>query len=283
VERGPVAGTLAWLVDRYRESSAWQSLSLATRRQHENILKQVLSTAGNEPIARIDRKAIIAGRERRAATPFQARHFLATMHSLFKWAVDADHAKRDPTEGVAIKKPKTDGFVPWLEADIEKFELRWPRGTRERVMLDIFQFTGLRRGDAALLGKQHVRNGIIAINTEKTGTRVVIPMLPELERTLAAGPVGELTFIASADGATMSKEVVGNLFRAACRAAGVKKSAHGLRKLAATRAANRGATVAQLESIFGWEGGRMASHYTKSADREALAASAITKLSRNEK
>jgi hypothetical protein len=32
-----------------------------------------LETAGNEPLSRIDRKAIIAGRERRAHTPFQAR------------------------------------------------------------------------------------------------------------------------------------------------------------------------------------------------------------------
>ena len=74
--------------------------------------------------------------------------------------------------------------------------------------------------------------------------------------------------------------MVGNLFRKACRAAGIYKSAHGLRKAAATRAANSGATVAELEAIFGWEGGRMASHYTKNADRERLAAGAMSKLSR---
>ena len=36
------AGTLGWLIERYRETNAWQSLSLATRRQRENIFKQVL-------------------------------------------------------------------------------------------------------------------------------------------------------------------------------------------------------------------------------------------------
>ena len=49
------------------------------------------------------------------------------------------------------------------------------------------------------------------------------------------------------------------------------RSAHGLRKIAATRAANAGATVAQLEAIFGWNGGRMASLYTRAADRRQLA------------
>jgi hypothetical protein len=39
----------------------------------------------------------------------------------------------------------------------------------------------------------------------------------------------------------------------------VNKSAHGVRKFGATRAANNGATVAELEAIFGWIGGRMAS------------------------
>jgi integrase len=121
---------------------------------------------------------------------------------------------------------------------------------------------------------------VITIDTEKTGTRVVIPMLPELARTLKGGPIGDLAYIVTANGKPMTKEVVGNLFRAACRKAEIQKSAHGLRKSAATRLANRGATVAELEAIFGWEGGRMASLYTKSADRQTLAAGAMSKLSR---
>ncbi len=51
-----------------------------------------------------------------------------------------------------------------------------------------------------------------------------------------------------------------------------------LRKIAATRAANAGATVAQLEAIFGWSGGRMASLYTRAADRRRLAIEGMHKL-----
>lgn len=282
-DSGPANGTLGWLVAQYRASSTWLALSPATRRQRENILRQVLSTAAAQPLGRIDRRAIIDGRERRAKTPFQARHFLNTMRALFAWAVDNDLAKSDPTAGLTIKKPRTDGFEMWTEDEIARFEARWPRGTRQRVMFDLFLYTGLRRGDVAVLGKQHVTKGVIMIDTEKTGTRVTIPMLPALARTLKCGPVGDLAFVASADGQPMTKEVIGNLFRAACRAAAVNKSAHGLRKAAATRAVNNGATVAQLEAIFGWEGGRMASLYTKNADRQALARSAMTKLNRGKR
>jgi len=64
-------------------------------------------------------------------------------------------------------------------------------------------------------------------------------------------------------------------------AAGIPgKSAHGIRKAAATRAANNGATVATLEAIFGWEGGQMASLYTRAADRRALAAEHMGKPSK---
>jgi integrase len=72
-------------------------------------------------------------------------------------------------------------------------------------------------------------------------------------------------------------------FRGACKAAGEPGSAHGLRKAGATRAANGGATVAELEAIFGWNGGKMASLYTLGADRARLARRAINKLSRGEK
>ncbi len=62
------------------------------------------------------------------------------------------------------------------------------------------------------------------------------------------------------------------------REEGVKKSAHGVRKIGATRAAEAGATVAELEALFGWTGGTMASHYTKTADRKRLAQQAAEKV-----
>src|SRR6516162_4966439 len=38
-------GSLAWLIERYRETMAWTSLSEATRRQRENIFRQVVHLA----------------------------------------------------------------------------------------------------------------------------------------------------------------------------------------------------------------------------------------------
>lgn len=273
-------GTLEWLWMLHRQTDAWSRLSMATRRQRENIMRGVIKTSGNPHLSKITSKTIKAGIDRRKG--HAARHFLDTMKGLFKWATDAEHVKSDPTIGKTVVKPKTKGFPVWEEDEIIKFEKHWPRGTRERVMFDIYCYTGLRRGDAAVLGKQHIKNGVISIDTEKTGTRVTIPVLDLLQKTLDAGPTGDLTFIATKDGNGMTKESVGNAFRDACRAAGIKKSAHGLRKAAATRAANNGATEAQLEAIFGWEGGKMAALYTRTANRQKLASGGMATLERAE-
>ena len=275
------AGTLGWLTARYRETDAWQRLSLATRQRRESILKQVLATAGDKPISRITSAAIVAGRDRRK--PFEAVHFLQTMRGLFRWAVKAKLVRTDPTADIEYPVLKIKGFPIWSEEAIAAYEKRWPIGTRQRVWLDVLLYTGLRRGDAVRLGRQHVRSGVIVLKTEKTDTEVTLPILPVLSRTLEAGPCGDLNFIASADGQPLTGGSFGNAFRLACRAAGLRGlSAHGLRKVAATRAANAGATVAQLEAIFGWSGGRMAALYTKSADRRRLAAEAMHKLANDQ-
>jgi integrase len=134
-----------------------------------------------------------------------------------------------------------------------------------------------------MLGRQHVRDGVITMRTEKTGMQIVIPVLPELAEAIAATKTGDLAFIATGHGAPMTKGYLGDWFRSACRAAGVPGSAHGLRKAGATRAANNGATVAQLEAIYGWSGGGMASLYTRSADRVRLAREAMGKLGKGTK
>lgn len=243
------AESLAWLIARYRESATWQSLSIATRRQRENIFAHVIEKSGKAPFARITKAEIIAGRDRRIGTPDQARHFLDAMRGLFRWALTAQHVTPDPTDGVQNpKRKKGNGFPVWTEADA--YMAHWPFGMKERVWFDVLCFTGLRRGDCAIVGKQHIRTiidpetkeptKIINLWLEKGGhqVEVTIPLLPVLEHTLEIGPTSDLAFVCGAKGNPFAKESFGNAFSEAARAAGVKKSAHGVRKIAATRAAD---------------------------------------------
>jgi integrase len=151
-------------------------------------------------------------------------------------------------------------------------------GPDQKGWLEVLIGTGLRRGDAVVLGKQHVRDGIAIIKTEKTDTEVTIPISLELAAVLSIGPTGDLHFICNANGKPFTKESFGNAFSEACRATGIKKSAHGLRKPAAERAAHAGAAERELDAMMGWTGGRMAAHYTRGADRRRLALAGAGKL-----
>jgi integrase len=154
----------------------------------------------------------------------------------------------------------------------------------------VILYTGPRRGDAVRIGKQHeqeIRNedGTVArvaqFRTEKSGEMVTVtlPILPALQRTLEAGPTGDLAWICGARGEPLTKESFGNDFSEAARQAGIKKSAHGVRKIAATIAAENGATGKELDAIFGWvDGGRTSAIYTMEANRVRLATQSAHKL-----
>lgn len=274
--------TFGWLVDLYRESADWTKLSAATRRQRENIFSRINAAIPDLALRDIDKALIIRTRDDKRETPSEANNYLDAMRGLFNWAVDADLVRHNPSAGIKnLKRPKTGGFRQWTEEDIAAFRQKWPIGTRERLALEIFLNTGLRRGDAARLGRQHIRHGRLQIVTEKTGTLIDIPVPQDLPPVILASKTGDLVLIGNVKtGAPLRKEALGNWFRRAAVAAGVDGNCHGLRKAAAVRLAEAGATIFELNAVFGWTGTSMASLYVEKANRKRLADSAAEKLSR---
>jgi len=270
--------TLAWLVAQWRKSSDWGSKQASTRRQRENILHHVIEQSGRAPFRLIAREHIVDGRERRQATPFAANNFIKTMRALFRWALDAKLTDHDPTAEVTFIKTQTNGFLAWTIDDVARYRDRWALGTRERVALEVLLNTGLRRGDAVRLGRQHVRDGVASLRAEKTGVELFIPILPALEKALRHGPTGDLSFICGKNGRPMVKESFGNWFKTACKAAKVEGSAHGLRKLAATTIADRGGSENELQALFGWKTGDQSAVYTRNANKRRLAIQAAMRL-----
>ncbi len=145
-------------------------MSPATRKQRENIFRAVTKTAGAALLRDITEEAIREGRERRVATPHAANNFLKAMRGFFAWAiVEGKLITLDPTKGVKLlSEPNVaDGFHTWSQEGLDRYEARWPVGTRERLAFDLLLYTGLRRGDAVRVGLQHVRDGVTSIRTEK--------------------------------------------------------------------------------------------------------------------
>ena len=242
-------------------------------------MKVALARAGNQPLEVWNRKFILAGIDARAKTPAQARNFFGTLRATFKWAMLREHVTFDPTAGIRVERERGDGFHAWTPEELARFEAHWPVGTRERLAFDIMLWTGLRRGDAARVGPQHVVDGSIVLDTLKTGTRVSVRILPPLARSIGAtGGTKRTAFVTTASGEPMVKEAFGNWFKDACKAAGVPGSCHGLRKALTIRLSEAGATPAEMDALLGWSGEKMSSLYARKANRVTLAEKALERL-----
>jgi len=275
-------GTLKWLVEQYKRSAAWAELAAGTRRARDNILKEVLKKNGDLPYGRMTKADIKAGIDKRAATPNAANNFLKTMSHLFKWAVEAEKVTINPVAGVSKVKVKSDGFHTWTVEQVEQYRAHHKVGTKPRLAIDILLFLGLRRGDAVIVGRQHLKEGIISLKTEKTGQWVHLPVFRQLLESIEATPTGDLAFLTTERGKPFSSGAsFGNWFAKQCKAADLPDEcrAHGLRKAGATIAADEGATAHELMAMFGWSRLAMAEIYTKEADKKRLARGASERLS----
>lgn len=275
--------TLGWLFDMYQQSAKFQSLSKGTQRARANIIKGIVAKSGSVRLSDITEKSIRQGRERRAQTPEAANNFLKTMKAAFGWGVDSGLIDNDPTQFVKKIQTETDGHHTWTPEEIEKYEARHPLGTMARLAIDLMLYTGLRRQDACLLGRQHIKDGEIQYRTGKTSEWIYLPILPPLQRSIDATQVGDLTFLLTERGKPFSSAAsFGNWFRGRCVEAEVPGRAHGLRKAGAVIAAERGATTTQLMVIFGWSSEKMATLYTRKANRRKIGLEAGNLLDRSE-
>ena len=139
-------------------------------------------------------------------------------------------------------------------------------------------YTGQRRGDVILLGRQHIRDGIVHVRQQKTGIELAIPIHATLATIIAEAPADHLTLLTTQTGKPFSAAGFGNWFRDCCNGAGLSHcSAHGLRKAAARRLAEAGCTMHEIAAITGHASLSEVQRYTKAADQKRLALSAMEK------
>ena len=277
-------GSLRWLVERYYQAAEYRQLGKGTRRARRGILDGLCEVHGDKPFAVMEPRHVRNLRDEKADFPEGANSRVKALRQVFTWAVEAGHADRNPAREVPYLRPTNpDGFHTWTVEEVRQFEDRHPIGTKARLVLALFLYTGARRSDAVRLGRQMERAGSLCFKETKGQAQRVkereIPILPELRSVLDATRSGHLTYLTTAFGKPYTPAGFGNWFRRRCDEAGLRHcSAHGLRKAGATIAADNGATEHQLMAIFGWDSPKQAALYTRKANRKRLAAEAMHKL-----
>lgn len=274
------AGTFNALIVSYYRSGPYVGMRASTRGVYRNIIERFRAEHGDWPVNRIEAQHIDAMLAKRASTPAAANTFLKVMRALMRHAVRTKEIKADPTTTVERIPDRTPGFHTWTEGEIDKYEAHHKIGTRARLAFDLLLWTGQRRSDVVRMGRQHVRGGVIDVTQQKTGTRLVVPILPALRASLDAIPSDHLTFLTTAAGAAFSPAGFGNWFREMCRTAGLPErcSAHGLRKATGRRLAEAGCTAHEIMAVLGHRTLQEAERYTRAASQSRLAHSGMSRI-----
>ena len=270
-------GTIAALTIAYLGSYSFQGGAPETRRTRRNILERFRVEHGHRPVTTLQRWHVEKMVAAKAATPSSARNFLNTLRAMLQFAVDIGMRSDNPAGGVKRVKIKTDGYRTWGEDDIAQFEAKHEVGSRARLALALLLYTGQRRSDVVKMGRQHIRNGVLKLKQQKTGTALTIPIHAALQAIIDATPTDHLTYLTTRSGSPFSAAGFTNWFRDVCNEAGLPKgtSAHGLRKAACRRLAEAGCSVSVIAAISGHKSLNEVQRYTAAADQLRMARSGI--------
>jgi integrase len=266
-------GSIDALVIAYFNSPTFLALSSSTQSTYRGILEAFTREHGAKPLALLTRKHLEAMFARRMRTPAAANHWLRLVKTLMRFAVREQLRADDPARDIDYIKRKSAGFHTWTEDEIAVFEAHHPIGSKARLALALLLYTAQRRSDVVKMGRQHIRNGVVQVRQQKTGTMLAIPVHPALQTILDATPSVHLTFLTTAYGKPFTAAGFGNWFRDRCDEAGLPKhcAAHGLRKAACRRLAEAGCSANVIASISGHTTLREVERYTKAADQERMA------------
>lgn len=272
-------GTIDALAAAFLKSTEFARLAPATRNTYRGIIDRFRIEHGPKHVSTLRREHVERLIAAKAGTPSAAANLTKILRALLRFAVAHGWRRDDPTQGVRAPVIRTAGFRSWSEDDIAAFEARHAIGTRARLAFALLLFTAQRRGDIVRLGKQHIREGVLTLRQQKTNQLVELPVHPELRAILEASETGDLTLIVTSRGRPFTPASFGTWFAERVREAGLAGlSAHGLRKAAARRLAEAGASTHEIAAITGHQTLREVARYTAAADRKRLAREAMKKI-----
>ncbi|MCA0404905.1 MAG: tyrosine-type recombinase/integrase [Proteobacteria bacterium] len=278
------AKTLGWLIERYfTESPDYKVLNPIGKTRRRRILEDLKAAHGRRGMM-MSTESISAGVAKRSTSHGAANDWLKSVKALYSWAFKVRITTANPADPLRKIKVATDGFHIWSLEEIAAFAKKHPLGSRAYLALMLMLFTGLRRSDAASFGRQHIRDGVVRFRPGKTGAKtgaeLVTALAWPLKQAMDACPAPDgnssMAFLLSGwDRPFSTGAAFGNWFGDRCDEAGIPHcTPHGLRKAAASIAAEGGASDLMLDAMFAWSESGSANQsrtYTRNASKLKLA------------
>lgn len=247
---------LGSLCASYLASPTFRALAQVTREQRGYAIRKILSTPGVEtvPVAGLAPRHVEAALD--GLTPQMARNRLKVWRALAAHAVALGWRSTDFSVGVERAKVRERPHTAAAPDAVAALRARWPLGTQQRVAVELLYHHAPRRADLVALGRQHVKNGMIAWRQSKTRTWTEpMPLAPEakaaIDALLAERP-GLLTFLETRQGAARSAKAADAWWRKLVEAAGVSGlTMHGMRHTMGRDLAHGGAGDAAINLALG--------------------------------
>ncbi len=293
-KQGAAPGTLAALIERYKQSPDWRSLKPSSKADYEKALTPLHVAYGHCPVAGIQRHHVraimekyatkpVPGKAEPALTPRRANKIVTVLSILMSYAIGIGWLTGE-NPAFRPKKLKVGKYLAWSDEQVETFLERAPSHMRRACLLAVC--TGQRGIDLAGMTWRVYDGAAIEVIAEKTdtgdGVPLWIPVHPALKAELDASPKTALTILTRADGSRWGSVLeFQKAVSDAIRAAGLPKGVvwHGLRKTASRWLAEAGCADREIMAITGHKTVSMVSRYTEQADQKRRATAAITKLS----
>ena len=279
-------GTLGGLVNAYRASPEFQNLAATTRASYD-VAFNILAPNAGRPLVTITTESLYELRDALAKVRGRTvvNHVIVVLGIVFGWAIKRRLVRgENPARGVdKLRRPKDAKRVnrPWTDAELVTV-LDIARG-QLGLALALAAYTGLRESDVVRVPWSCYDGEAFETRTQKTGQRVWIPAHPRLKAMLDS---------MKRDTETIVPGLTAPAFRSAfyrltdaLRAEGKigeGLSIHGLRHTLGHQLAEAGCDAPTIAAVLGHSNSRMAEHYSRTANRDSLAAAAFRKIAEAE-
>lgn len=281
----PEVGTIAWAIDKYRESDQFTRLSYSTRRAYQRWMLALADTVGDQPLAGLDRRTIketLDGINSRGGR----RHCAAVLRAVAEVGVDYGHLPDNPVTRLRLAgaRPRDAIWTPddqaaFLEAS--KGELH---GGAVALAFAIMLNTAQRPGDVRRMQWTQYDGTTIRLRQQKTGQLVEVPVHRDLRVALddAKRHATGTNIVARPDGRPFSDASWRKHFNRIRAKAGLSHlQARDLRRTGAVRLSEAGCIPQEVAAVTGHSIDRTERILEVYIPRSrAMARSAIAKLER---
>lgn len=271
----------------YRARPKWHRQAMTTQTVYNGIIERFCNTVGKSglrygerPVAKITVAWLDSVLGRMADRPQAANQLRKTVRAMLNYAIKMRWVASNAAD-LTDAYPSGKGYHCWTDDEIAQYRAHHAYGTTARLVMELALNAAARRCNVAIIERDHIKGGKIAITHAKGGEATLVPMSAETRAAIDAMPVAPIRYlVVTSFGKPYTRAGLGNAFRDWRNEAGLPEhcTMHGLRKAQSRRLAESGATDAQGRAVTGHVKDQTFAYYAAAANRTALAEDAMSNL-----